>query len=202
MTDYVLLSSGFIIPKNRWFSPVEKENTYLTQLLNRVPNTVNDSHLTSLINLNAIYSSKECNEIYLNYQHKPSFENYMRMIDILSEIFSEIDIGKFFEIQSKNIYLSPLGFGFINDTMTSAFIQNYKQYAMVPSFFRTVKDTNFSDMEARKKVLNETRKTSYLFHGHRNVTLTFLTDLSQNRDVFATFFRYMLTDSNRGNSYA
>lgn len=202
MSEYILLTSGFIIPTNRWFSPIEKDTSYLAQLLSREGSTSQDNHLTSLIDSKAIYSSKECNEIFLAYQHKPSFEGYMKMVDILTEIFSAVDLIKFFDIQTRNLFLSPLGYNLLTDVITTKFQTTYKQFAMAPSFFRTIKETSFEDMEGRRKIANELKKRHYYPSVDRNPTLNRLNDLSADRNVFAIFFKYLLTDSNRGNVYA
>lgn len=203
MSEYILLSSGFLIPASKWFTPIESDPTYRTHLLSREGGADHDSNLADLIKSNSIYSSKECNEAFLQYQHKPSFEGYMRMVDIFTEIFAGTDLGKFYDIQTRNPYLSPLGFSMLNDSLSYKFHLNYKQYGLVPSFFRLVKDTSFPDMETRKALAIETKKRTEIFDNKQyNIFNQFVYELTEDRNVFSMFFKYMLTDSNRGNSYA
>lgn len=199
--SHILLTSGFIVPANRWFTPIERDDSYRYRLLGDDPGLESDHVLSGLVSANALHSSSACNEAFLSYQHKPNFESFMAMVDLFCEVFKEVDLAKFYEIQVNNPYLSPLGFSFITEVIFGGILDTWKTYAMAPSFFRVTKETNYSELQKRKHRKLDTngcvidRNTS----GRLN---DLIAKLSGHEALFASVFKYLLTDSNRGNSYA
>lgn len=197
--EYVLASSGFVIPSNRLFIEVDKDSTYKESVLGKMDSLGKDKTLSRLVEDGGVYSSPVCNETYLRYQDDPkSFDNYIAMVDILAEVFTEVDFKDFIRIQANNTFLSPLGFKLISDLVRYELGTTYKDYLVATSFFKLPQTGQVSN----KEIASRQELVEAIFKDNRNwKAVNVLSDLMGNKPALAAFFKFMLTDSNRGGSY-
>ena len=96
MTDkQILTTSGFILPDNQYFKILTKEDISDISIFNRTALLTTNSAMSTMAETNQIYYSPIASKAYLDYMSDNSFENYLRMVDITSEIFSNIGIDNF-----------------------------------------------------------------------------------------------------------
>lgn len=196
--DMILVSSGFIIPSNRLFDLVTKDNTYRESVLGKRNGVAKDAILSDLVKAGALSSSATCNDVYLKYTHNPTFDNYIEMVDIVSEIFKPISLIEFMKIQARNTYLSPLGFKLCMDMVTDRLYKTYRDYSVAPSFFRLAKPSDISPEE----ILRRETEINKIFKHNPNISFAdIFASMIQDRGALPAFFQYVLTDSNRGGLY-
>lgn len=193
----VLLTSGFIIPENKWFTTISDDATYRERLLGDGNGLDLVPKLHALITKGDISSSVTANEAYLNYTNDPSFENYMAMVDIFTDVFKDYNFVKFCKDQVVNSYLSPMGFSLILDILTGWKSINYSLYEAVPGFFTMAMNSDPKELTTRETRLNKVLDSSTLLS-----TSGYLTNLIQDKKVFASVFKFILVDFNRGGNYA
>lgn len=187
--DNILLTSGFVIPNNKWFTKLDIESQEDANLPQR---------LKDLITKGLLYSSSVANEAYLSYINKPDFDNYMVMVDIFTDIFKEYNYIKFCKDQTSNPYLSPLGFRMVLDTVSSSTCSpDFEVYSLVPNFISSGNSDEQKELAGREGRLN-----SAIDRNNIQSTSGYLAGLVMNRSVFSNIFKYMLTDFNRRGTHA
>jgi len=196
--DVILVSSGFIIPSNRLFSVITKDSTYRDSLLNKRNGTGKDITLNDLIKSNSLSSSGACNELYSAYIHDSSTENYLNLVDAITEVFKGVSLKDFLLLQARNTYLSPVGFRLCIDLVSDKLYKTYREYLVAPSFFRVMKPSDNANEEINKRVIQVER----LLAGNDHINFTnVLANLMADKGGLVAFFQYVLTDSNRGGLY-
>lgn len=196
---YLLVGSGFLIPSNSLFVEIDKDPTYKESVIGAVDAMSKDKILSRIVEDGGVYSSAVCNEAFLQYQEKPkSFDTYIRLVNIMADIFDQCDFKDFLLVQSRNTFLSPVGFKLVTDILGYRILDTYRDYLILPSFFR-IPDQSKIDLEELDKRQNYISKMM-----NDNVKITasdFVADLATNKEVLAAVFKFMLTDSNRGAAY-
>lgn len=66
MRNYILTSSGFILPENKWFSPLSNTDDYKDSLLKKEGSIELFAKLDTLIGNGGINTSPQATEMFLN----------------------------------------------------------------------------------------------------------------------------------------
>ena len=196
--DMILVSSGFILPSNRLFSVITKDSTYRNSLLNKRNSTGKDFVLNDLIKTNSLSSSSACNELYAAYVHDSSIDNFLNLVDAITEVFKGVTLKDFLLLQARNTYLSPTGFRLCMDLVSDKLYNTYREYLVVSSFFRVTNPSEVSQEEINNRINQVERMLKD--NDHINFT-NVLANLVADKGGLVAFFQYVLTDSNRGGLY-
>lgn len=197
MSGYTLVTSGFMIPFNPHFTKLETESTYRDLLLGDSNGLDLVPNLASLIEQGVLYNSSEATEAYLEYNNEPNFVNYMRMVDLFTSIFTEVNMLEFLKTQIHNPYLSPLGFSIVINIITGYDLdENVLLYSSVPTFFTMAKKASREEMATR-----ETRFKEAISNNSGLSSTEIVTRLVHNERVFSSIFKFMLTDFNKGGGH-
>jgi hypothetical protein len=189
MTDYIIASSGFILPANNYFKPFEPKDTITDAIFNRSIVTSLNPQVLKFYQDKNVFRSETINSALNDYLSTKSFEDYINLINIATDIFKEIDFSSFFKLQATNVNLSPISFKFCLDVVSGKFISNYNEYSIIPFNIRFVINNGLTN----DKVLDNIRqleKSSYYISNWE----TFLSELSNNKDALLTFIKYILAD--------
>lgn len=204
MSDYILITSGFIIPQNNLFSPLVESDGYREALLREESVIELFPKLDRLIDTGQLHSSAVVTEAYMDYLAQPNFDRYMRLVDIFTGVIGKMSLHEFVQLQFSNPYLSPTGFKLCLDMLRPSELgRTYMEYAAVPSFFTMASEVNSQEVNSRQtryeKMLGDcgcaVNNQSYAY------SLNTLTELVSNQKGFLAVFKYMLTDFNRGNKH-
>lgn len=204
MSDYILITSGFIIPQNNLFSPLVESEAYREALLRKESVIELFPKLDRLIDTGQLHSSAVVTEAYMDYLAQPSFDCYMRLVDIFTGVIGKLSLYEFVQLQFSNPYLSPTGFKLCLDMLQPHVLeQSYNDYAVVPSFFTMASEVNSQEVNSRQaryeKMLGGNGcAVNHQTHAHG---LNTLTELVSNQKGFLALFKYVLTDFNRGNKH-
>ena len=189
MTDYIIASSGFILPANNYFKPFEPKDTITDAIFNRSIVTSLNPQVLKFYQDKNVFRSETINSALNDYLSTKSFEDYINLINIATDIFKEIDFSSFFKLQATNVNLSPISFKFCLDVVSGKFVSNYNEYSIIPFNIRFVINNGLTN----DKVLDNIRqleKSSYYISNWE----TFLSELSNNKDALLTFIKYILAD--------
>lgn len=203
MSDYILITSGFIIPQNNLFSPLIESEGYREALLRKESVIELFPKLDRLIDTGQLHSSAVVTEAYMDYLAQPNFDNYIRLVDIFTGVIGQLTLYEFVQLQLNNPYLSPTGFKLCLDMLHPyKFTDSYTDYAAVPSFFTMAAEVNSAEIATRQsrydKLLNS---HGYCVSYNSPAGHNLLTELVSHQNGFLALFKYMLTDFNRGNKH-
>lgn len=196
--NYILVTSGFLIPSNPLFVEIDRDPTYKESVIGALDAMSKDKVLGRLVEDGGVYTSAICNEAFLRYQENPGcFDAHMRLVNIMAEIFEECDFKDFLRVQSRNTFLSPTGFKMLTDFIGYRITQTFREYAIIPSFFRIPDQSkiDISELERRQTYLDKMLKDNGF------TAQNFIAELMEDKQVLAAVFKFMFTDSNRGNVY-
>lgn len=189
MSDFIIASSGFILPHNNYFKPFDPKDELGDAIFNRsIGSSVNPEILKFYQDKN-VYRSETINKAYNDYIASQSFEDYINLINIAIDIFKEIDFSAFFKLQATNINLSPMSFKFCLDVVSGKFNSNYNDYAIIPFNIRFIINNGLTNDKSLCNI-KELEKQSFFINNWE----TFLSDLADNKDRFLVFFRYIFAD--------
>lgn len=196
--EVILVGSGFIIPSNRLFTVVTKDSSYRDSVLGKRNGTGKDSTLNELIKAGGLSSSAVCNELYTNYVHDSSTENFLKLVDAITEVFKGVSLEEFLKLQARNTYLSPVGFKLCLDLATDKLYKTYREYLVASSFFRVTPPAEGSTEETNNRI----NQIDRLIKSKSIPTFTkALSTMMVDKGSLVAFFQYVLTDSNRGGLY-
>lgn len=186
--SYIVTTSGFILPSNYYFIPLTKDEVTSSSIFNRNITITTDNNLAEMLDNKILYYSPIANKAYLDYSNSGSFDNYINLVNIATDILSKVDYFTFFKLQANNKHISMYSLKFCEDLYKENFILNYYQYAIIPFNARLVIDNTSIDTTSIE--FYKLDKNRYF-----NTWEQVLTSLASNRNVFPIFFRYLFVDS-------
>lgn len=187
--DYIIASSGFILPANTYFKPFEPKDTITDAIFNRsIVTNLNPQILKFYQNEN-VYRSETINKAFNDYLASKSFDDYINLINITTDILKDIDFSSFFKLQATNVNLSPISFRFCLDMVSGKFNSNYKDYSIIPFNIRFVINNGLTNDKALENIRQLEKSNFYI-----NNWETFLSELSNNKDALITFIKYIFAD--------
>lgn len=187
----ILTTSGFILPESSHFEVLTKEKLGETSVFKRSALTTSNSVMAELVTTNQIHHSPAANEAYLKFEASGKFEDFMRMVDIASEVLASVDFNKFFELQANNRHLSHFSFKLCVDLVSGEFLTKFHEHSIIPPNIRFCADNGFSASQFASNVKTLSKSTSYC----SNTWEKLLASLSNDRAAFSTFFKYVFVDS-------
>jgi len=189
MSDYIVASSGFILPHNNYFKPFQPKDTVTDAIFNRSIVTNLNPQILKFYQDENVYRSETINKAYNDYLSSKSFEDYINLINIATDIFKEIDFLAFFKLQCTNINLSQISFKFCLDVVSGKFPSTYNVYSVVPFNIRFTINNGLTNDKATANIRELEKASPYV-----NNWETFLSELSDNRDAMLIFIKYILAD--------
>jgi GTP-dependent phosphoenolpyruvate carboxykinase len=188
---YILIASGFILPQNEYFEVLTKEKISNTSIFNRTVLVTTNSTVASLVDTGQIYHSESATEAFIKYENSGSFEDYMRMVDMASDILGRVDYNKFFELQASNRFISPYSLKMCVDLLKKRFAATHHEYGVVPFNIRFSADNGKSETQIQETV--KILRNSKTFG--TNTWEQLLAGLANDRNAFSTFFKYIFVDN-------
>jgi hypothetical protein len=190
--QFVLTTSGFILPKSHYYSKVQESNQVEDLIFNRILTGTDSANLKDYFVENDIYSSSLANEILNNYMKKDTFETYMAIVDSTIEILKSVDLKMFFKIQANNPHLSTTSFNYclalLDGVVTSGKTQ--LNYFTVPYGVRFNVNKAEFNIESRQRKLTTSLDSSY----YKSMSIL-IKDLVLNKTAMVAFYRYLFTDN-------
>lgn len=195
---YILTTSGFILPENNLYGILTEEEVADVSIFNRTAFVNINSALADLIkpNGNAITPNRIChsivaNKAYKQYEASGSFEDYMSLVDIASEILPKVNYDTFFEIQAHNRNMSPFSFNMCVDLFGGKFLVDYVKYNTMPFNVRFSLDNGLTSNDIIKNI----NRLKFVKTNMCNTWEKLLTNITNDRTAFVTFFKYVFVDS-------
>lgn len=189
--DFILATSGFILPKNTYFEQFKDDGSLTDEIFNRSVVVSTSSSLIEYFKNNVVYKSTTVNESYNKYLTTKEFEDYITLIDIVIDIVKDIDIATFFKVQATNKHLSNIAFKFCLDVTSGKFFTGYNDYNIIPFNIRFNINNNLTteDSLSNIKQIEDNLKLNYISNWE-----TFLTELGGNKDAFLIFYKFVFAD--------
>ncbi len=189
--DYILTTSGFILPNNPYYVDLNESQVENTSIFDKTTFISADNDLANYIKNNRIHTSPTANKAYATYIANPTFENYIELIDIATNVLSKINHTTFFEVQASNKNMSPMSFMFCLDVLSRNFADKHLQYNAIPLNARLAVVEHITNEQIR--INNEKlRKCDTVLN---KTWETFLSRLASKKPEFLTFFRYVFVDA-------
>lgn len=187
--DYIVASSGFIIPKNHYYQQFDPKESPADAFFNRNTIMTNNTKIIEFYKDHNVYRSEVISKALNDYINYNSFDNYIRLIDITTDVFKDITFMEFFKTQATNSYLSNLSYKFCLDVLGGKFTNNHKDYSIAPFNIRFITDKCLTSVDVNRRI-TEFEKASVFNNSWSN----FLTELAENKQAFVTFFKYLFAD--------
>jgi len=188
---HILTTSGFIIPNNNYYTVLTKDKIADTSIFNRTVLYSVNSGINKLIDTNQIYHSEVANKAYKKFEGSGSFEDFIFMVDIATDILSKIDYDEFFKLQANNPHISAFGIKMCEELLNGMFFKTYRQYAIFPFNLRFSINNGLTSerIEENLKIMRNSKKRSLA------TWQNLLSKLANDRSAFCTFFKYIFVDS-------
>lgn len=189
--EFILATSGFILPKNTYFEVFKNNDSLTDEIFNRSLVVSTSSSLINYFKENLVYKSNTVNECYNRYLTTKEFNDYITLIDIVVDILKDIDINVFFQLQATNKHLSSIAFNFCLDVTSGKFYTNYSDYNIIPFNIRFSINNNLTtqDTITNLKKIENNFKSSNIYNWE-----LLLSKLAADRDAFLVFYKFMFAD--------
>jgi len=189
MTNFITLTSGFIIAEDPRYVLIEKTDNKILTFLSVNHIDKKEQYLNKLIKNNA-YSSIEVSAIHEDYINNPSSENYIKIIDTVFELTEDIPLKLWLKIQLIESNISPLVKHYLLDFITNLYIENSDTYKLLPIPFnvRFNSERLTSDDDKYLKLLDDLLKNSEI-----NSWKNFIIKLDTENKLLE-FFRLVFID--------
>lgn len=191
--EFITISSGFIIPKNNYYSQYNREDDLFDEILERGLYESKLKQYNDFLHKNGIYVSNIVTQKYRVYRENRKFDFYIDLLDISIEILKGITLKDFAYAQVNNKFLSDISFSFCMDLLTGDFANRKDDYLIVPFNLRLnmYNELTKIDMDERKKKLDSFYARNYT--GNRSWE-ELLSNLFMQKELFYIFFRYLFVD--------
>jgi len=189
--NYILLTTGFLVPANSYFNIASKEYNFIKDLFNRTQGNVINSEILDFFKENEVYTSSIINNAYKKYLENKNFDNLISLVNITTDIFKNISFIEFIKLQMTNKHLSPISISFCFDLVEDNFIEKHANYYVIPSNIKF----NLNNNLTKDKILENIKKIEKgnKFHVIENWE-NILSKLIVNKEAFETFFKYIFVD--------
>lgn len=191
--EFITISSGFIIPKNNYYSQYNREDDLFDEILERGLYESKLKQYNDFLHKNGIYVSNIVTQKYRVYEENREFDFYIDLLDISIEILKGITLKDFVYAQVNNKFLTDISFSFCMDLLTGDFTNRKNDYLIIPFNLRLnmYNELTKVDMDERRKKLDRFYARNYT--GNRSWE-ELLSSLFTNKELFSVFFRYLFVD--------
>ena len=189
--DYILLTTGFLVPQNSYFNLLRKEDNYIKELFNRSQGKIINNEILNFFKENEVYTSSTINNVYKNYIENKNFDNFISLVNIATDIFKNISFIEFIKVQMTNKHISPISISFCLDLVENKFIEKHTSYYMIPANIKFSLNNGLT----KDKILENIKKAEKgdIF-GYIENWENILSNLMINKEAFETFFKYIFVD--------
>ena len=191
--EFITISSGFIIPKNNYYSQYNREDDLFDEILERGLYESKLKQYNDFLYKNGIYVSNIITQKYKAYNENAKFDTYIDLLDISIEILKGITLKDFVYAQVNNKFLTDISFSFCMDLLTGDFTNRKNDYLIVPFNLRLnmYNELTKIDIDERRKKLDRFYARNYT--GNRSWE-ELLSNLFMQKELFPIFFRYLFVD--------
>ena len=191
--EFITISSGFIIPKNNYYSQYNREDDLFDEILERGLYESKLKQYNDFLYKNGIYVSNIITQKYKAYNENAKFDTYIDLLDISIEILKGITLKDFVYAQVNNKFLTDISFSFCMDLLTGDFANRKNDYLIVPFNLRLnmYNELTKIDIDERRKKLDRFYARNYT--GNRSWE-ELLSNLFMQKELFPIFFRYLFVD--------
>lgn len=191
--EFITISSGFIIPKNNYYSQHNREDDLFDEILERGLYESKLKQYNDFLYKNGIYVSNIITQKYKAYNENAKFDTYIDLLDISIEILKGITLKDFVYAQVNNKFLTDISFSFCMDLLTGDFTNRKNDYLIVPFNLRLnmYNELTKIDIDERRKKLDRFYARNYT--GNR-FWEELLSNLFMQKELFPIFFRYLFVD--------
>lgn len=198
--ERIITSTGFCIPKNQYFTPFTQDNVISDEIFNRSLVISSDYTLAKYFRDNDIYTSTTVNKVYSDYRSNPTYDNFMLMVDLTSEIFKDCNFLDFISWQISNPHASASSLMFCTDLVMGK-LGGLSIYGNIPYSSRFCVNEGLTTEKVRTGMDKMVKRKSDLlrnnnFHADEGVTtwVELFSRLIINRNDFMSFYKYVLCD--------
>lgn len=191
MTNKILTTSGFILPNNPHYTPFKKSDNPGEDILNRNLVTSRNSSVLDFFGNNEVCVSYAVNNLYKSYLADPSYDNFIKLVDIACEIIKDVDLKTFIQWQVYGMNNTNISLSFCKDLIDGTLVTSYNSYNVIPSGSRFVVNNNRTKQEA-DKAIRDIEKNYYSYNSINWNNL--ISGFMDNRNLFITFYKYIFTD--------
>lgn len=191
--EFITISSGFIIPKNNYYSQYNREDDLFDEILERGLYESKLKQYNDFLYKNGIYVSNIITQKYNAYNENAKFDTYIDLLDISIEILKGITLKDFVYAQVNNKFLTDISFSFCMDLLTADFTNRKNDYLIVPFNLRLnmYNELTKIDIDERRKKLDRFYARNYT--GNRSWE-ELLSNIFMQKELFPIFFRYLFVD--------
>lgn len=137
-----------------------------------------------------VYRVEGLQQLYTEYLSNPIHENYMALVDIVSETIGHLSVEEFFiKGQANNSTITPLTTCFIEDILSGVYVKTHLKYAVATSGLKMCILANLTQGSKLEKQF----KDAWSKGGKPSMT-RILSELITDKDVFVSFLRYVFSD--------
>ena len=189
-TDLFLATSGFALPVTDLYHPFEVEDEIGKLIFSRSMVSSNDTLIREFYKKTDVYCSETANVALDKYMTDPSFENFIRLVDIALDVVDSYSFFDFVMVQAMNKYVSNLGFRLCEDLVTGRFKTNYQDYNLIPSAMRPDTSESMTRAELEKRAKRVSNKAIWT----RDSWTTLFSELMTEEAAFVSFYKFVFAD--------
>lgn len=189
--DLIIATSGFLLKKNQYFTDFTEDDVTSDLIFNRDIVTSTNKETIDYYIRNDVYRSRAANIAYRDYNSEPTFEHYIALVDIVTDIVKEMDYITFFKLQAANTHLSNIAFQFCLDVTSRKFLTNFRDYSILPFSLRFTIDNGLTTTKSLDNMrLLEKNFSNTMYNSWDNLLL----DLIDNKQAMLTFYKFIFAD--------
>lgn len=192
-TTTVFATSGFVIPLTGYHTPYVETQGLQETLFARAFKSTSDQITREFFKNSGIYISDTAKRLYDDYLAAPSYDKYIAIVDMTTDILKNTTPKEFFRWQVGCKHISSISLMFCKDVITGKFQKNYNSYNVLSASARFMINNNTTSEKANALWLEFDRDLkSSPYQGNSWVHL--LTPLMGDKAAFLTFFKHIFVD--------
>ena len=189
----VFTTSGFVVPLTPYHTPYADVNGIGEPIFAKAFASSSDQMLREYFKYSHIYISETGKKLYDAYTTEPSIDNFIAVVDMVTDVFKTITPEMFFQWQAGSKHISSSSMMFCKDLVSGKFLTNYNTYNVLGFNSRFAINNGVTSQEASAN-WRDIDKCLSVYVNQKNSWVKLLTPLMGNRAAFMTFFKHIFVD--------
>lgn len=192
-TPTVFTTSGFIVPLTPYHNAYADVNGIGESIFAKAFASSSDQMLREYFKNSRIHISETGKKLYDDYTAEPSIDNFIAVVDMVTDVFKTITPEMFFQWQAGSKHISSSSMMFCKDLVSGKFLTNYNTYNVLGFNSRFAINNGVTSQEATANWRDIDKHLS-VYVNQKNSWVELLTPLMGNRAAFMTFFKHIFVD--------
>lgn len=192
MSDLVLTTTGFVLPKKSHFTEYDDNVPVGDSIFGRNLVSGMDDNITAFLTRTEIFRVDRARSLLDKYNRTNSIDDYLEMVEFTVDTLKDITVLEFFYTQAANRHITKTVYTFLELILNG----NYSSKSVMPYIGLPYRVRFTLDNGADAGVIHNRKKQIDTKFDKNSTWSSVMTEMVINKTMFVTFFSLVFVDDN------